>query len=909
MSVHALPRAARHALIAILLALAALTASALTAPARAAAADPVAITQGDGLRWGMKLSWRNYTGAGTWSDGVEYLGGADGYLWPFRSGSYDPDTHDAELRFGGSVRWTGHGGLLDVTISEPRLILHGDDARLVAKTVSRSESTGELVDYGEVALVSVALRDDALTTGDGRTSWSDLATNLTATGYKVFSGNYPVGTVMDPISTAYSGPGGMPTLPVDDFTPAGTVGFREVARSPVATPAQHFYDLFWDAGANVLHATTDAAWGSLAALDPGTLGMINNTARELTAGATFPAAAFDPATSTVFDVDGTTIHTFTWNAGGFSYETDEFPAGMFPYAIAWDAHGQRLLAASMDELASFRREQDGSWTRTSYTLTGDPYFAASRSQIAIDDDGAIVLAEVMEQPKELRLSGTTATVTALADDLSDPDPLDPMFAQPSEVRAIPGGGFYVSTYRGQVARVARAADGRLRKVGETVGLGYGAVLSSAIGPDGTFLAVDRSLQKIGIVRDGARRGELTIDAEPGAGVVSPVAVAFGADGALYLEQGGSDAGAQLVKYARGSSPTVEDPADAVVPLAAGVESGSATFTAAATADGDVPTVRWQTRAGASGRFTDVDGADEPTLHLPVTAADNGRQVRAVFSNAYGTLGTAPATVTVNTAAAVVVEPADVTVEPGQTAELKVMPSGNPAPEIQWQVLVGGTWTDIAEGAAGYEVDGGFLRVPNVSAAQDGTQFRARLRNRITPGSEEWSTVDSRVATLHVTGVPGGPVDPGPQPDQPGAPNQPGAPQPSARAKAAGTIAAGATTATIGAKRVARVARLRCAAAGRCTVTVAKRLTIKLGGTRSAATVSAPRALAAGRRGVVTLTLSRKAAARLAGRRVTVKLRVTVRASGARAVTKVVTVTLKGAKRGTDAAARRSGRAR
>ncbi|MDO8188570.1 HtaA domain-containing protein [Conexibacter sp. JD483] len=1096
MSIPSLPRAARHALLALLLALAALTASALTAPARAAAADPVAITQGEGLRWGLKLSWRNYAGIGTASDGATIVGGADGYVWPFRSGSFNPDTNRAELQYGGSVRWTAHEGVLDVTVSNPRLVLDGDDAQLFGRALSKSESTGQMVDYGEIPLVTVTLREEALTVADGRTRWAALGTNLTAEGFRVFSGNYPVGTVMDPLTATYSGPGGFPAPTADNFTPAGTIGFSEVNRTTPSEPTtQHVFDLFWDAQRELMHATTDSVWGTVGARFPDTLGTIGDTGREDTTGQSFPKATFDAATATVFDSVNTTVHTYTWNAATWGYDHTSFDAGTYVYALEWDPVGRRLLVVSSSELASFTDNGDGSWRKVRYTRVGDTLPAGPRSQIAIDESGTIMLADAGQPPAEVRLAGTTATVTRLADDVHDPDAAQSTFAQPSELRAIPGGGFYLAGYRGLVQRVERAGDGSLRQVGETLRLGVASVLASAIDQsDGSFYVVAPAVRKIAVVKDGAKVGELALTQEPGVGFSGPIGIAAGADHALYVNEGGGyPALNTLAKYARGTSPTVgDDPQDAVVPFAAGVDSGTATFTAAATAVGGDPTVQWQTRAGDSGRFTDIDGATATTLRLPVTVADNGRQVRAVFSNAFGRLGSAHATVTINAAAAIVVEPADLTVDPGATAEFKVMPSGNPAPEIQWQVLSNGSWVDLADGN-GYEIDGGFLRVLNASATQNGLQFRARLRNKITPGSEEWSTVFSRVATLKVAspvtsavsfggghvdwgfaerwrcyvvgnvarggivpgagatqvpgtlatgtlcngrnagseivrfGIRGGSFDPAsgvlelklrgtvrfwghdyhvpgdtrpqldttfsnlrlvvtgdsgtlyadtvgatmdaptpvtrtnvaivsarlpsgpvardggldwsgiettltaagaevfgsypagepfdpiaisadfgtPEPDavvdQPQPPvQQPPVQQPPVTrapvAKAAGTIAAGAKATTVGKTGVAQVATLRCAAGARCTVTVPKRLTLKIAGKRYAATVSSPKAIAAGKRGVVTLKLSKKAAAKLAGRSVKVKLRVTVRASGARAVTKTVTVTLKGAKK-------------
>lgn len=441
------------------------------------------------------------------------------------------------------------------------------------------------------------------------------------------------------------------------------------------------------------------------------------------------------------------------------------------------------------------------------------------------------------------------------------------------------------------------------------------------------------------------------------------------------------------------------------------------------------------------------------------------------------------------------QPADVAVTSGATAELKVMPVGNPAPQIQWQRKVGGFWTDVDAESGDVDVDGGFLRVPNAAVEMDGAQFRARLRNQITPGSDAWSTVFTRAVTLKVAapvstpvtfgggtldwgfanrwrcyvvgnvarggivvsggatqvpgtlatgslcngrdagseivrfGIRGGSYDPAtkalelrlrgsvrfwghdhhvpgstrpqldttfsnlrlvatgatgtlyadtsgstmeapdpvsrtnvplvtvtlssdpvardggldwsgletaltaagravfgnypegepfdpislsaafgtPEPDPqppvtpvipapPATPVAPVAPQPQP-VKAPEAIVAARNALTVNAQRIAQIARLSCPAGGRaCTVTVPKQVTVKIAGKKLRATVLAPRTIAAGRSATVRVQLTKRAAARLTGRSATISVRVKVSARGGRAVTRVVKVTLKGAKR-------------
>lgn len=749
-------RPAWHALTALLLALALAVAGPAAAPSRAAAADPVQITEGEGLLWGLKQSWRNYAGIGTWSGGVEHLGGTDGYRWPFRSGSYDPDTHRAELRFGGSVHWVAHEGALDVAISDPRLFIDGDEARIVARTVSKRESNGEMVDYGEITIVSVALRADKLAVAGGRTTWSGLATTLTAEGRAAFSNNYPVGTAMDPVTTTYTGPGGLPRATGENFTPDGAIAWREVARVAPAT-TRNAYAFHLDPVNQVVHAPVGGGDG-LIALNPDTLAPVGTPlgANPSSMFDGYPATTFDRFTSTVFDSAGSNTYGFRWSGATQSYTQETMPGTAFrANALHYDLTGRRLFAARGDELVSWKHD-GAAWVQTVYTRAGVEMNAESRSTLSVDARGNVLVTSAGARPIRVVIVGTTATASYLPGDYSDPEASQEQFNQPSAANPIPGaaGGFYLSNYAGQVFQARQDEDGALRQVAPRLDRRWGTVLASAIDSSGsyaTFMVADFSLSTIGFVEAGRGAGELRLDRAIGASVMSPIAIAPGAAGSIYVNASGEQR-----KYARdGYAPHVTTaPQGAVVPLATGVERGSATFSAAATARGvgatdATPAIRWQTRAGDSGRFTDLPGATEASVTLDAGADDNGRQVRAVFTNPFGIVASQPAAVTVNTAAKIAVQPSDVAVTAGQTAELKVMPVGNPAPQIQWQTKVGAFWADVDAESGDFSVDGGFLRVPNASVAMNGAQFRARLRNRITPGSDAWSTVFSRTVTLSV----------------------------------------------------------------------------------------------------------------------------------------------------------------
>ncbi|ADB49016.1 HtaA domain-containing protein [Conexibacter woesei] len=746
------PRTARSALAACFFALTLALAFATAAPTRAAAAEPIQITDGDGLLWGLKQSWRTYAGIGTWSGGVEHVGGVDGYRWPFRSGTYDPDTHRAELRFGGSVRWIAHAGALDLTLSDPRLYIDGDDGRIVAKVVSKSESTGELEDYGEIAMVDVAVRGDALTVAAGKTTWNGLTTTLTADGRTAFSGNYPTGTRMDPVTTTYTGPGGVPRATGDDFAVEDAIAWSAVTRV-TPDPTRNAYGFHEDTLNELVHTPVGGSAG-LVALDPDTLEPVGTPlgSNPSSMFENYPGSTSAPRTGTVFDAGGGTIYAFTWDGSTQSYRQERLPGDFWADAIHFDVPRSRLIAVRSGELVTWRRV-GGVWTQRPYTLAGVPFTTDSRAAIAADSTNELVVTSAGNRPILLQLSGTTATASFLPGDYSDPGAQQPEFDKPSGVTAAPGGGFDLTNYRGQVYQTRRDRYGALQPPAPPLEHGLGQVLATTSDAVlGTSIVADFALSTLGFVEDGRIAGTLRLDEQIGAGVISPIGIAAGPDGSLYV----NGSGTQTKFERRGYTPRVTtQPQDAVVSLAAGVAGGSATFTAAGSARAwsgteATPAIRWQTRAGGSGRFTDIAGATGASVTLDAAADDNGRQVRAVFTNANGEVGSRAATLTVNTAATIAVQPSDVAVSAGQAAEIKVMPVGNPAPQIQWQMKTGPFWADVDAESGDFDVDGGFLRVPSATATMDGTQFRARLRNRITPGSEAWSTVFTRAVTLNVT---------------------------------------------------------------------------------------------------------------------------------------------------------------
>src|SRR5438067_802933 len=129
-----------------------------------------------------------------------------------------------------------------------------------------------------------------------------------------------------------------------------------------------------------------------------------------------------------------------------------------------------------------------------------------------------------------------------------------------------------------------------------------------------------------------------------------------------------------------------------------VEEGqSATFTATASGS-PAPTAQWEVSTNGGSSWSPIEGATTTTLTIAsATTAENGYQFRAVFKNIAGEAITTGATLTVRKAPAVTQQPANVTVEEGQTALFEATASGFPAPTVQWQTSAnsGATWSNVS----------------------------------------------------------------------------------------------------------------------------------------------------------------------------------------------------------------------
>lgn len=185
------------------------------------------------------------------------------------------------------------------------------------------------------------------------------------------------------------------------------------------------------------------------------------------------------------------------------------------------------------------------------------------------------------------------------------------------------------------------------------------------------------------------------------------------------------------------------PAIELQPSSTTVEEGqTATFEAAASGT-PAPTVKWESSSNGGSTWTAVSGGTSSTLTLAaVTTSLDGREYRATFKNAAGEAVTAPATLTVRKAPAIVHQPSSVTVNEGQSAFFEATASGFPPPSEQWESSSdgGASWVPI-EGATSSA-----LTIAAPTVAEDGRELRATFANAA-------GSVTSAVATLSVRAVP------------------------------------------------------------------------------------------------------------------------------------------------------------
>jgi hypothetical protein len=787
---------------------------ALSAPAASAAA----ISEGT-LTWGVKQSWRNYAGFPIVSDEVTQIPSGE-FTFPVQSGDFDPATGTTTVQFSGSVQWQTHwlpdepaqppippgytGStdifLLDVTLTDPQVVISASESVLTVEAVSRSLDTWELIDYGRVPLVTLAIDGVTPTVAAGEVSWSSLTAAFTdVAASEVFGGFYTPGLIVDPVSFTYTGDGGAP-LTGETFAVPGAPALEFAANGLVSDEQLRNMDIWWiDEADGIVHTrrtTTGPSTAVHQAFDLTTLQPIGQplvlTGSSAVRLGPSNYSFVDPATDTAYyrsTNSGATVDAaMRWDAATQQYAQETLAAPFTlttgtPQSVStrllWDATNQRAIgvkrvdpSTNLDEsqwfLVTYTRQPDGSFVEGQVPLPAGPagwnagwYRQIGRGGAAIAADGSVILPRSVRHSihgadpapadppggilvQRIRLDGDTGTV----DELLGTDLEAQTGGQPLEqVLTTPDG--HVALVKTNPTGVAEAAIAELRLDGDALvpvaaplvmpGATYGAF---AIDPvDGTVWGQSAPSRSVAAFRGGVKLSEQSF------ALLHPdqTALVVGADRDVYaLSNDGAapDIGI-LYKYgfARldwlGTAPVIS-----TQPVSVTVAAGSSpTFTVAGTAD-PAPTIRWQARTPGSAAFADVDGATGPTLSITAAPEDNGTEYRAVLTNPAGAVASDVATLQVTSAPDIVLPPTPATAAVGETATFQVVASGFPEPTITWQCDVDGTWTDVVPSGS-VVVEDATLRLLDLVAEQDGQQYRAVASNNV-------GTVVSDPVTLTVT---------------------------------------------------------------------------------------------------------------------------------------------------------------
>lgn len=174
------------------------------------------------LSWGFKESFRSYisgtiaNGEWTVADGASYA--TPDFGWSAGAGAFEQ--FDGRVTFAGSIRFTGHGGVLDTTVANPQLVFADATTAYLLLDVSGPTMDGDEVDETGVSFVQLDLGAGDVSVDGSTITATDVPTTLTAAGHTAFP-NYEVGTAFDPVS----------------FTIATASGCADAATVPTPVPA------------------------------------------------------------------------------------------------------------------------------------------------------------------------------------------------------------------------------------------------------------------------------------------------------------------------------------------------------------------------------------------------------------------------------------------------------------------------------------------------------------------------------------------------------------------------------------------------------------------------------------------------------------------------------------------------
>ncbi len=154
------------------------------------------------LTWGFSESFRAYISGSIANGEWRMLDGATYETPAFRfsgAGALEPATGEGEIVFTGAVQFVGHGGILDTTLANPRLVMLDDRSAQLVVDVTGTTQAGDAVAAEGVVFADIDLSAATRTAEQGELVIAEAPATLTVTGAEAF-GTYPPGETLDPIT-------------------------------------------------------------------------------------------------------------------------------------------------------------------------------------------------------------------------------------------------------------------------------------------------------------------------------------------------------------------------------------------------------------------------------------------------------------------------------------------------------------------------------------------------------------------------------------------------------------------------------------------------------------------------------------------------------------------------------------
>ncbi|MBD5785151.1 HtaA domain-containing protein [Cellulosimicrobium terreum] len=156
------------------------------------------------LSWGVSDRFRAYVTGPIAKGSVSTSGVGDNgstFTWSGGKGSFNTDLGKGRAAFGGTVSFSGHEGILDLRLSNPRVVVNGATGTLVVD-VQSSDMEGTTSSSSGVAFATLNLSGTKSTSGSTIT-WTGAPATLTAAGAAAFAGYYDAGTALAPVTFSF----------------------------------------------------------------------------------------------------------------------------------------------------------------------------------------------------------------------------------------------------------------------------------------------------------------------------------------------------------------------------------------------------------------------------------------------------------------------------------------------------------------------------------------------------------------------------------------------------------------------------------------------------------------------------------------------------------------------------------